>query len=102
MRKAMWPEYYPEFDLRNATIFEHQEHCIDMLRQSHMCNPDTTAAIWQWHTFDQESIATWDIQHTCVDYTKIQEWALNRALYEYDTKVYVEGNPIHQPVYRGP
>jgi hypothetical protein len=102
MRKAMWPEYYPEFDLRNTTIFEHQEHCIDMLRQSHMCTPDTTAAIWQWHTFDQESIATWDIQHTCVDYTKIQKWALNRALYEYDTRVYVEGNPVHQAVYRGP
>ncbi|KAF5322860.1 hypothetical protein D9619_001247 [Psilocybe cf. subviscida] len=43
IRKSMWPEYYPHFDIhRNEHMFSHQMHCIDLLRQVHMCNPDLT------------------------------------------------------------
>lgn len=97
----MWPKYYPDFDLRNRARFEHQEHCIDILRQALMCSPDTTAAVWQWHEHEQQSMATWDTLHTCVDFTKIQEWAFSRALSEYNESIFVPGSPIYKPVYHG-
>ena len=95
IRKTLHPDYYTEMDLKNATILEHTEHCIDILREALMCSPDTTAGIWQWHPSDQRSLATWDIAHTCVKYDEIQKWAMSRALYEYDDTVWVEGNPMH-------
>ena len=84
-----------EYDLRNKTVHEHSEHCIDMLRQTHMCMPDTTPGVWQWDKGSKQAMITWDVTHTCLKYDKIHDWAASRALETYDGTIWVEGNPVH-------
>jgi hypothetical protein len=76
---------------------KHHEHCVEQLRQTLMCNPDMTAAVLQWDTSQQELHTVTDIQHTCIDYKRIQEWMRARALSdtEFDKHIHVKGAPVH-------
>lgn len=98
----MWPEYYPDFDVRSRKeALMHQEHCVDILRQGLMCHPDTTAEVFQWDTSKQKMIVPADRQHTCVDFSAIQQWMRERTLYEdeFDIYSYQEGDPVYRPAY---
>jgi len=55
VRKAIWPDRYPQHGrFQNLTgvagtpLFDHTDHCLNSLRESLMCNADTTPFIWRW------------------------------------------------------
>ncbi|KAF8990219.1 hypothetical protein BDQ17DRAFT_1372190 [Cyathus striatus] len=96
IRQTLYPDYYPHMSLKNQTMFEHIEHCVDIIRQAIMCNPDISTMVWQWDSRANRSIAALDVVHSCRNFDKIKQWAEERVVDAYDEKVWVEGNPIRQ------
>ncbi|GJJ13520.1 hypothetical protein Clacol_007774 [Clathrus columnatus] len=70
------------------------EHCLDMLRQAIMCSPDTAPVVWQWSESLAQNVMTWDVAHTCVKFDKLQEWARERVVHQFDAYARIEGNPV--------
>lgn len=78
----------------NATVRVQIHHCLDMLRQAVMCAADTAPVIWQWSEDLGQTVMTWDVPHTCVKFDKLQEWARERVVHQYDSYARLEGNPV--------
>ncbi|KAJ7471286.1 hypothetical protein B0H11DRAFT_2041105 [Mycena galericulata] len=107
VRMALDPDYYPDWRIstsnnwipsqKNAT--EHVAHCVDWIRQSIMCNADTSVIVWQWENFMNASIVKGNVAHTCRKFDKIQDWAKERILLdEYDATIHIEDD-IVVPIY---
>ncbi len=96
---TLYPEYYPDYNIAgNHSVLGHAAHCIDLLRQTNMCTPDTTPLVWQWDRGVNKYIAAWDVTHSCVDYNMFHRWVESRALQEYNGSIWVEGNPVHSKI----
>jgi len=81
VRKALDPGYYPDWDIsRFKNASEHVIHCVDWIRQSIMCNADTSVIVWQWDDRFNSSIVKGNVAHTCRNFEKIQDWAKQRML----------------------
>ncbi|KAI1202983.1 hypothetical protein F5X97DRAFT_342899 [Nemania serpens] len=86
IRKTIYPERYPDYALyhpngtRTSLDIRHIEHCIDRLRQTVQCASNVGTIIWVWRDF----ISQWDpdftTTHTCRNYKKIRDWAVERAM----------------------
>jgi len=86
LRKALYPDYYPQIhgNERGNSIEDldglHWSHCIESLRQSLMCSADISPLVWQWVDRVKEVRIMGNIAHTCRNYDKIKEWALQRRV----------------------
>lgn len=70
---------------------DHNRHCLDVIRQSLMCNADISTYVWQWDPKDSVVRPTGNVVHTCKDYDRIVEWAKAHHLNtHFDNRVYVE------------
>ena len=78
----MYPTYYfPHLsDQEKADNQYHNEHCIDMLRQSIMCHADTSPMTMRWGTSDKVPLGNTSSQHECVNWHRIDEWAREREV----------------------
>ncbi|EGX90436.1 hypothetical protein CCM_06856 [Cordyceps militaris CM01] len=101
MRKLVYPNAYP-MDLTSGSdeaqdnIF-HMEHCYEQLRQSLQCTSDLSTITWQWSRKQQRFIGNVHTMHTCKNFDKIHEWAVeNTAAQDLDFFEFVEGAPIFQ------
>ncbi|KAF7978949.1 hypothetical protein HWV62_44173 [Athelia sp. TMB] len=98
VRKAAWPEYYPE--AREARysplnggggIFDHVDHCLNAIRESLVCNADLTPVTWHWNERDQISGVEFNAVHTCVNWENIHTWAgENAARIKFDAHHHVQ------------
>ncbi|KAH8817356.1 hypothetical protein F5884DRAFT_779139 [Xylogone sp. PMI_703] len=63
-----------------SVVKMHLDHCVDYLRQVLMCHGDTTPiTVYHDYTHDPPKWRTnWEIHHTCRNYDKLHEWALQR------------------------
>ncbi|EKG10358.1 hypothetical protein MPH_12550 [Macrophomina phaseolina MS6] len=104
LRMSVWSDYYT--DEYYAAILEkdHLAHCVDSLRQSIMCHSDITPLVLQWDDEMQKSRHRANMPHTCRDFGKIRDWAMNRAIaqmkYEgnwMDPDLHVDGVKIQEP-----
>ncbi|KAK0637155.1 hypothetical protein B0T17DRAFT_520774 [Bombardia bombarda] len=74
---------------------EHLDHCIDMLRQSIMCNSDVTPITFARTSLDSSMKVVAEVVHTCRSFSKIQQWAWNRRVVEnIDKNKVVTGDPL--------
>ncbi|KAJ7449171.1 hypothetical protein FB451DRAFT_753621 [Mycena latifolia] len=103
VRMALDPDYYPDWRIsttnnwipsqKNAT--EHVSHCIDWIRQSIMCNGDTSVIVWQWSPFMNASIVKGNVAHTCRKFDKLQDWGKEHMLQKmYDPTVHIEDDIV--------
>ncbi|GAB7336039.1 hypothetical protein MBLNU13_g08855t1 [Cladosporium sp. NU13] len=94
LRKILYPERFGGLDAlkdENGTIqrdddtFRHWDHCIDSLRQTIMCHADVAPIPFHVNVPVSKGIfprlAT---THTCRNFTKIQEWARDRTIGEWE------------------
>lgn len=101
MRKLVYPAAYP-MDLTSGSeeaednIF-HMEHCYEQLRQSLQCSSDLATITWQWSRKQNRFIGNVHTLHTCKNFDKIHEWAVeNTAAQDLDLFKFVDGAPIFQ------
>lgn len=100
LRKLVYPAVFPEHQ-PHATedSVDHLEHCYDQLRQSLMCHSDLATIYWQWEPDERRSYGNLKTTHTCKDFGKVRQWALeNRLQGNMDMYAEVEDAPIvHRP-----
>jgi len=71
LRNALWHYRLGE---NQTAPWSHNVHCLDMIRQTLMCNLDTTI-MWTW---DPETFADGQLR-VCKDYWEIHHWASEHA-----------------------
>jgi len=69
---------------------KHLSHCLDALRQSLMCSSDITPLPWIWDQTAREAKEVAEVQHTCRNFEKIQRWALDNRVMQFNRTVFVE------------
>lgn len=60
-------------------IREHRSHCVEYLRQSIICNADTTL---EGETGAWATSTGWGQTHSCVNFDALTEWADKRAIWD--------------------
>ncbi|KAI1128591.1 hypothetical protein F5Y10DRAFT_240115 [Nemania abortiva] len=74
---------------------EHLDHCLDMLRQSVMCNSDITPTTFARTSPRARMKVVAEVVHTCRNFANIQQWAWNRRLStELDRDTLVTDDPL--------
>ncbi|KAK3328592.1 hypothetical protein B0T19DRAFT_424970 [Cercophora scortea] len=83
---------------------EHSNHCIDVIRQSLMCHPNTAIYTAQWQDDPHSPISNAiksDAVTTCVKWDSLEGWARQRALvpgnYFYLPGPYKSNRAIYEP-----
>ena len=61
----------------------HIRHCIDLLRQSLMCRPDTTVEI---KNEELGGVTGFGTEHQCRDWAQLFEWTSKWQSYEQDVR----------------
>ncbi|PMD49118.1 uncharacterized protein K444DRAFT_511631, partial [Hyaloscypha bicolor E] len=86
VRMALYRNRYDKhFYFQNGTVDECKwvhvvDHCLDQVRQALMCSADISMVPYQWSDVVQGTRPMVNNMHTCRNYTKILEWAKERAL----------------------
>ncbi|KAB5576588.1 hypothetical protein GE09DRAFT_1053927 [Coniochaeta sp. 2T2.1] len=102
LRKLVYPREFP-MDLTSSSDealdnVYHLEHCYDQLRQSLQCSADISTIYWEWSREKKKMLGSLETTHTCRDFDRIREWALEHQLQgEFDWWQEVEGAPIKKP-----
>ncbi|KAG2127965.1 hypothetical protein DEU56DRAFT_915576 [Suillus clintonianus] len=85
LRKSSWLEYYgptdPSFQDAPEVVRMHLDHCIEMIRQTIMCNADVTMITWDWVQGHKIPYPNFNTRHQCRDYEKILDWASMHAVH---------------------
>ncbi|CRG88717.1 hypothetical protein PISL3812_05751 [Talaromyces islandicus] len=63
-----------------ALYERHYEHCVDYIRQSIMCNFDTSILSYDWVRDHQMPTPNSNVMHRCVDWEFVQGWFRERAV----------------------
>ncbi|KAF2261377.1 hypothetical protein CC78DRAFT_356142 [Lojkania enalia] len=100
IRRALYPERYhmQMWDGHHLRPIdnEHLEHCVDSIRQLITCHSDISTHYWRWEDWHKHpgSRVYSQTTHTCRNFEKIQEWAIEHRLRDFDffTKA---SNEIH-------
>ncbi|KAI0149950.1 hypothetical protein F4776DRAFT_672105 [Hypoxylon sp. NC0597] len=87
MRIAIHWDYYQakygNYSPQEAFSREHSDHCIDILRQALMCNPNTEMHTAEWldrpHELGDKELSGQSTT-TCVKWDSLEKWARPRAL----------------------
>ncbi|KAF2451771.1 hypothetical protein P171DRAFT_438445 [Karstenula rhodostoma CBS 690.94] len=99
LRQTIWYFHEPQFNItsnpytmyngnitaalrdRGASFMDivHADHCIEMLRQSAMCESDVTPIVYQYSEKTGKSTGRTGVIHQCRDFGKVQEWAKERV-----------------------
>ncbi|KAM4066825.1 tat pathway signal sequence [Hirsutella rhossiliensis] len=99
LRKLAYPDVFP-LDLTPGSEeaqdnIYHMEHCYDQLRQSLQCSSDISTIYWEWSPKKSKMFGNLRTTHTCKNFAKIREWAVEHRLREeFDWFKKVRGAPI--------
>ncbi|KAK0101318.1 hypothetical protein ONS95_006495 [Cadophora gregata] len=78
------PYYHPDVsveDIRTDDYSDHIDHCVDLLRETIMCQPDFSLATFEWAGAEPRLVVqNGKTTHQCVDWPYFEEWAKGRAL----------------------
>ncbi|KDR66681.1 hypothetical protein GALMADRAFT_80543, partial [Galerina marginata CBS 339.88] len=94
IRQTLYPDYYPKMRWNSSEMPWHIGHCLDSIRQSLICSADVSVLVWQWNEELQKNIRRHDVPHTCRKFNKIQAWAKERELRQFDDTVYVKDDLV--------
>ncbi|PSR78260.1 hypothetical protein BD289DRAFT_444206 [Coniella lustricola] len=93
LRKYIYPRRYnasivdPHTGAVNYEKWHHLDHCVEILRQSIECRPDTTARTFRWHPGGRMIPHEW-VTHTCRNFDALQSWA-SEATVSVSTRTHV-------------
>ncbi|OOO06239.1 Protein of unknown function DUF3328 [Aspergillus oryzae] len=82
VRQALRPDYYTRHDPEPAYTI-HINHCLDHLRQAVMCHSDVTPLPVLWAEKEDRPLNDFQVEHTCRNFWKVREWALERDAHRH-------------------
>ncbi|ODA76941.1 hypothetical protein RJ55_07457 [Drechmeria coniospora] len=59
---------------------EHKDHCVEVLRQRLMCNPDLNVYSYHWTQKNNVPFGNLYTSHQCVDWDRFYAWAEKNAV----------------------
>ncbi|KAF1986873.1 hypothetical protein K402DRAFT_463381 [Aulographum hederae CBS 113979] len=82
LHQSIYPEYYfPNFtEQQHRFRRHHDEHCLDLLRQSAQCHGDPTLIPFRWGHSQPIPLTNLNAPHKCVNWDKLQDWAEERRV----------------------
>ena len=96
IRKALWPARYAPEDIGKVHIpedpdeFDHNDHCINSIRESIMCHGDVSVNVWQWDEEEKWSKPHFDNVHMCRSHDSLLGWAKDHSLANsFNDKIHV-------------
>ncbi|PSK46510.1 protoheme IX farnesyltransferase [Elsinoe australis] len=70
--------YFPNITEEERVLeARHSVHCLDRIKKSIMCLPDTTLTTMRWLDFTPLPSANWSTPRSCMDWSLIDGWAKN-------------------------
>ncbi|KAH8703315.1 hypothetical protein BGW36DRAFT_354739 [Talaromyces proteolyticus] len=78
VRQATYMDYYLPKNKEwedQETLRYHLDHCIDMLRQKLMCDPDLGMVTYVWAKGYKQPLPDFSTVHKCRPYSKVLDWA---------------------------
>ncbi|KAK1141023.1 hypothetical protein N8T08_009596 [Aspergillus melleus] len=85
LRQGLRPDYYTKHDDEPAYTI-HINHCLDYLRQAAMCNVDVTPIPVLWSEREDRPVPDFQVEHTCRDFWKVRDWAMERDAHRHGFK----------------
>lgn len=76
-RNGNYKDMFPESDLENQ--LNHVGHCVDMIRQSLICEGDIAISTYDWKMDHLLPWPNFRVAHECVDWDSIMAWAKEHA-----------------------
>jgi len=86
LRRVIYKDYY---HLKNPFTPIHVDHCIDNLRQNLMCKGDVSLLTFSWVSDDRAPEPNFEIEHECVNWVKLDNWAKEHSFDLFDEKLLV-------------
>ncbi|PCG89450.1 hypothetical protein PENOC_106480 [Penicillium occitanis (nom. inval.)] len=84
LRKQSYFDYYKdksiEYTDEPATIRDHLDHCIEMLRQTLMCNADIGIIVHEWVEHYPRPYPNFNTWHQCRNFDDIMDWIRGRHI----------------------
>ena len=65
----------------------HIDHCIEMLRQSIMCQSDLGILTYNWVEVQDFPWPNFNTEHQCRDYEKVLEWDKEKEVMAFEEKM---------------
>ncbi|KAF5970473.1 hypothetical protein FBULB1_9670 [Fusarium bulbicola] len=98
----MYPDYYfPNITEEQKRANEyHNHHCLDMVRQSIMCQGDMQLLTMKWRQDGRIPTANFTSPHQCVNWDRLEEWATSRRIVNLMEPGYLN-HPTLGPAYPG-
>ena len=74
--------YYPcyQYRLQRLLIVVYTDHCLDMIRQTIMCQGDTQLLTMKWIPEARIPTGNFSSPHKCVNWEKLNSWAASRRI----------------------
>lgn len=66
-----------------------KDHCVDDIRQALMCHADTSIVTFDWRPNWRRPWPNFSVDHTCVDWDALDDWAAERSFSAFDQKTLV-------------
>ena len=63
-----------------------KDHCVDDIRQALMCHADTSAVTFDWKPQYRRPWPNFSVDHTCVNWEALDDWASERSFSAFDQK----------------
>lgn len=71
---------------RKNLLTTSKDHCIDDIRQALMCHADPSILTFDWLPNWRSPWPNFAIDHTCVDWNALDDWAAKRSFSVFDQK----------------
>ena len=91
LRQSTHMEYYRSrvisFQDEPETVRTHIDHCIEMLRQSIMCQSDLGVLTYNWVEVQENPWPNFNTQHQCRDFEKVLQWGKETEAMGFDERM---------------
>lgn len=82
LRKYTWPDHYksdPWFKRDPSVVRMQIDDCIELIRQSLMCNADVAVIRWNWVKNHHKPYPNFNTLHACRKFEKVMDWAVQHG-----------------------
>lgn len=83
---------------RIFSLTKHPDHCLDMLRQSIICQGDMQLLTMKWRQDGRIPTANFTSPHQCVNWDRLEAWATSRRIFNLMEPGYLN-HPTLGPAY---
>ncbi|KAF8989549.1 hypothetical protein BDQ17DRAFT_1373092 [Cyathus striatus] len=88
LRKSLYPANYPDMDPADDATLTHLNHSIT-------CSQMLALGL-AWNEQKNRSTTVLRVPHTCMNWNKLQAWAVDNAAEKFDSTIKMEGTPVFQ------